>query len=148
MAEIRLNRTEAVDDHLPMVCMYCGRRATVRRTKRFWRNTQAPIFLPGVVVRRGEWITVDVPFCDRHRNLYFRPLWMMLGGMGGLFVLGLLVFGLTALGMFGGFTVAAGANNPAAGAAIVVPIMLGGGFLIFAAFVGLIVGVLVVNFRL
>jgi hypothetical protein len=148
MAEIRLNRTEAVDDHLPMVCMYCDHKATVRRTKRFWRSTQAPIFLPGVVVRRGEWVAVDIPFCNRHRNLYFRPLWMMLGGMGGLFVLGFLVFGLIALGMFGGFAAAAGTNNAAAGAAVAVPAMLGGAFLILAALIGLTVGVLVVNFRL
>jgi hypothetical protein len=83
MAEVRLGRYEAENNLLPMVCMRCGRPATLRKQKVFnWYPSWVPLlifagFLPYVILVRvlGKKMRVLAPLCESHR---FHWMWITL----------------------------------------------------------------------
>jgi hypothetical protein len=103
MASLNLfGRDRIVTDRLPAVCICCGEPATSLKEKRFgWYPRWLIVLLPLawlpiliVIMLLRKTMTVRIPLCDEHRNLWFWfevCRWAVIAG----FVLGL--FGLFAV---------------------------------------------------
>lgn len=79
MAEVRLSCYEIERDLLPNVCMCCGERATLRRSKGFawhppWVLILLPTILPFVLIAFAltKRMRVNVPLCQTHRHHWFK----------------------------------------------------------------------------
>jgi hypothetical protein len=102
MAQVRLwvNPREGAIYDLPRVCMKCAAEATTVKKRTFSWYPQwvyllllaglLPFVIVAVVLTKRQ--TVEIPFCDRHKNHFLLRVWAGLGGLailcgaGGLFV--------------------------------------------------------------
>jgi hypothetical protein len=97
MATVRLRRFEVDEGLLPPVCLRCGAKATLRRTKKFTRHplwvlvfVVLGLGLPGIVVATivglvlARHVTILTPLCDEHRNHFALQSWSFYGGFGML----------------------------------------------------------------
>ncbi len=102
MAKVRLwidPRETAVYD-LPRVCMKCGAPSTTIRKKQFswyppWVSVLIllgvwPFLIASLILTKRK--SVEVPFCEKHKNHWLFRILAGLGLVGGLVVLGVLAF--------------------------------------------------------
>lgn len=113
MAQLRLGRFELERNALPEVCMRCGEPATGRVRRQFsWRSQELILFglLLNALLNPMKRMTIDVPLCGSHQNLWSRRATFNLAGLlilvGGLALLALLERDSAAIVLIGLFFLA------------------------------------------
>src|SRR5262249_47736833 len=80
MARLRLRQSETTRDQLPLVCMVCGQPSVAQFTKNFrwfpkWIGVlilPVPLSYWIMAAVLSKYMTVEVPFCARHRRYFAR----------------------------------------------------------------------------